>query len=495
MISFFLRPIQITFAGAALALPAMLPAAVSPVDIGGRLELFVDRYLIEEMKGTELRLAQPQQREIVLNFDLPWEIPFSGAHTVIKDGDVYRMYYRGAGIDARGEYDETSEVTCYAESRDGIHWVKPILGLHDYHGNKANNIILPPNNRLRVSHNFAVFLDPRPGVPPDERYKGLGGTSNRWEQDKTRPHGLYRYVSGDGIHWRLLSPEGIFQGYALDTLNTAMWSPSENCYVAYIRPGKTKFRTISRATSKDFVTWTEPQEVDYGSTPAEHVYTNGTHPYFRAPHILIALPFRFQPDRAVLSAAEHQTFATHYTQRKGISDAILMTSRGGSHFDRTFMESFIRPGLDRGSWDARSNLPGLGVVQTGPTEMSLYLTTHHTMRDYHMRRYTLRIDGFASVNAPYSGGVMITKPLVFSGGRLVINYSTSSVGRVKVEITDAGGSPLPDFSLEDCDEIVGDEIRRAVTWKSGPDLATLAGRPVRLKFEMKDADLYSIQFQ
>ncbi len=172
-----------------------------------------------------------------------------------------------------------------------------------------------------------------------------------------------------------------------------------------------------------------------------------------------------------------------------------MTSRGGSHFDRTFMESFIRPGLDRGSWDARSNLPGLGVVQTSPTEMSLYLTTHHTMRDYHMRRYTLRIDGFASVNAPYSGGVMITKPLVFSGGRLVINYSTSSVGRVKVEITDAGGSPLPDFSLEYCDEIVGDEIRRAVTWKSGPDLATLAGRPVRLKFEMKDADLYSIQFQ
>ena len=486
------------FVGTALALLPVFPfvsTAATPVEVGNRLELFVDHYLVDEMKGVELRLGRPQQQEIVLRFDLPWEIPFSGAHSVIKDGEIYRMYYRGASIDARGEYDETTEVTCYAESRDGIHWVKPILGLHEYRGNKANNIILPPNNRLRVSHNFAVFLDTRPGVPADERYKGLGGTSNRWEQDNKRPHGLYRYVSGDGIHWRLMSPQAIFESYALDTLNTAMWSPAENCYVAYIRPGKTKYRTISRATSKDFVTWTEPQEVDFGGTPAEHVYTNGTHPYFRAPHILIALPFRFQPDRAVLSAAEHQAYGTHYTQRKGISDAILMTSRGGPHFDRTFMESFIRPGPDRGAWDARSNLPGVGVVQTGPAEMSLYLTTHHTMRDYHMRRYSLRLDGFVSVNAPFAGGTLLTKPLVFSGKRLVINYSTSSVGSLKIELLDEVGQPLPGFSLAESDEVIGDEIARTVSWKTQTDLSSLAGRPVRVRFVMKDSDLYSMQFQ
>jgi hypothetical protein len=486
-------------ANCAVAIAALLAtamgAATPPVDIGDRLELFIDHYLIAEMKGVELSLGRPQEREIALRFDLPWEIPFSGAHSVIKDGDIYRMYYRGANTDVRGEYDETSEVTCYAESRDGIKWIKPILGLHEYRGNKANNLILPPNNPRRVSHNFAVFLDSRPGVPVDERYKGVGGTSNRWEQDKSRPHGLYRYVSGDGINWRLYSPQAIFDQYALDTLNTALWSPAERCYVAYIRPGKTPFRTISRAVSNDFLTWSEPEEVDYGSTPPEHIYTNGTHPYFRAPHILIALPFRFQPERVVLSAAEHQLFGTHYTQRKGISDAVLMTSRVGNKFDRTFMESFIRPGLNRRAWGARSNLPGLGVVQTGPTEMSLYITTHHTMRDYHMRRYSLRLDGFASVNAPFTGGTLMTKPLIFSGRHLVLNYSTSSIGDLRVEILDEAGKPLPGFSVDDCDEIIGDEISRVVAWKSSTDLAALAARPVRLRFVMKDADLYSLQFQ
>jgi hypothetical protein len=470
-----------------------------PVELGSRLELFVDRHLVAEMNGTSLRLGQPVAEEISMTFDLPWEIPFAGAHSVVKDGEIYRMYYRGGNTNARGEYDESTEVTCYAESRDGIHWVKPILGLHEYKGSKANNIVMPPNNRLRVSHNFAVFLDERPGVPADERYKAVGGTSNRWERDHTRPHGLFRYVSRDGIHWRLFAGDSIFKEYALDTLNVVGWSPAENCYVAFIRPGPTKarskLRTISRATSKDFLHWTEPVEMEFGDSPPEHIYTNATQPYFRAPHILVALPFRFTPDKAVLSPAEHTDLGTNYTQRKGVSDAVLMTSRGGNVYDRTFLESFIRPGLARGAWGARSNLPSLGVVQTGPGEMSVYVTAHHTMNDYHMRRYSLRLDGFASVNAPFAGGEMRTKPLTFAGRNLVINYSTSSIGSVKVELQDGNNQPINGFALADCDEIVGDEIARNVTWRGSPDVTSLAGRPIRVRFVMKDADLFSLQFR
>ncbi len=288
----------------ALVVLAGSAAVAAALELGTRRELFVDHYLIDRLDGVRLKMGQPQPREVALRFEEPWEMPFAGCLSVIKDGDIYRMYYRGAGANAQGQYEPELEFTCYAESRDGIHWLKPKLGLHEFRGSKANNIILAADVQRRISATFAPFLDDRPGVPADERYKGVGGQGgDRSIAMGPDGHGLYRYVSGDGIHWRLLSPEGIFQGYALDTLNTALWSPAENCYVAYIRPSKTKYRTISRATSKDFVTWTEPQEVDYGSTPAEHVYTNGTHPYFRAPHILIALPFRFQPDRAVLSAA------------------------------------------------------------------------------------------------------------------------------------------------------------------------------------------------
>ena len=472
---------------AAEELPASAAVVVaSPVDIGSRLELFVDRYVIAEMNGVELRLGRPQPQEVVLRFDLPWEIPFAGALTVLKDGDVYRLYYRGANTDNRGEYDEKSEVTCYAESRDGIHWVKPILGLHDYQGSKANNLVMPPNNPLRISHNFAPFIDNRPGVPPEERFKAVGGTA---------PRGLFRLVSPDGINWKLFAPEPIFLGYALDTLNVALWSPAEELYVAYIRPGRTKYRSVSRSVSKDFVHWSEPVLMSVGDTPAEHIYTNGTHPYFRAPHILIALPFRFEEQRKVLSEAEHRTLRTHYTQRTGISDAVLMTSRGGASYDRTFMESFIRPGLERGAWTARSTLPALGVVPTGSDEMSIYVTTHHTVTDYHIRRYSLRTDGFASVHAPFAGGTMLTRPLVFSGRQLVANYSTSSVGSVRVEILDANGRVIPGYSLDECEELIGDEISRKVAWKGKTDLAELAGQPLRLRFAMKDADIYSLQFK
>ncbi|HOW19291.1 MAG TPA: hypothetical protein PLC79_09660, partial [Phycisphaerae bacterium] len=107
---------------------------------------------------------------------------------------------------------------------------------------------------------------------------------------------------------------------------------------------------------------------------------------------------------------------------------------------------------------------------------------------------TLRLDGFVSVNAPYAGGEFITKPLLFEGRKLTLNISTSAVGSVKVEIQDAGGKPLAGFAAEDCIEIWGDEIARTVAWKGGTDVSKLAGRPVRLRFVMKDADIYAFRF-
>jgi hypothetical protein len=89
---------------------------------------------------------------------------------------------------------------------------------------------------------------------------------------------------------------------------------------------------------------------------------------------------------------------------------------------------------------------------------------------------------------------MLTKPLTFSGDRLTLNYSTSSIGHVRIEIQDAQGRAIPGFGLNDCDEIVGDEIARVVTWKGSPDLAKLAGQPVRLRFSLRDADVFALQF-
>jgi hypothetical protein len=156
---------------------------------------------------------------------------------------------------------------------------------------------------------------------------------------------------------------------------------------------------------------------------------------------------------------------------------------------------FVRPGIGYSNWTSRNNYPAMGVVQTGPNEMSLYVQRNYGQRQSYLERLTLRLDGFASVNAPYQGGEMITRPFRFTGNRLEINYSTSAAGGIRVEVQDAGGAPIPGFSLADCPEIVGDEIERIVRWKGSENLNALGGKTIRLRFVMKDADLYALRFQ
>ena len=170
-----------------------------------------------------------------------------------------------------------------------------------------------------------------------------------------------------------------------------------------------------------------------------------------------------------------------------------MSSRDGVHFDRRFMEAFIRPGLDPNNWTERNLMPAWGVVPTGSHEISLYYVENYRHPTCRLRRASLRIDGFVSVHAGYTGGEFVTKPLTFQGRELVINYSTSAVGSVRAEIQQSDGRPIPGHTLQDSEEIYGDEIEHAVRWKSGADLSRLAGQPVRLRFALKDADLYSLR--
>jgi hypothetical protein len=172
-----------------------------------------------------------------------------------------------------------------------------------------------------------------------------------------------------------------------------------------------------------------------------------------------------------------------------------MSSRGGNRYYRTFMEGFIRPGIGLQNWVSRTNYPALNIVQTGPTELSIYVGKNYAQPTANVHRYTLRLDGFVSVNAPYAGGEMVTKPFVFKGKKLYLNFSTSAAGQIRVEIQDASGRAIPEFSLAECHPLIGNEIDRAVSWKSSKDLSRLQGRPIRLRFVMKDADLYAVQFR
>ncbi len=451
------------------------------VDIGSRRELFVDHHLIDRLEGARLELHPPRPREVVLKFDQPWEGLYSGYETVLRDGDGFRFYYRGMPI-ARHSLD--TEVTCVADSSDGIRWTKPKLGLFEVQGSRDNNVVLA---RSRGCHNLAPFIDTNPAASADQRYKALGGTG---------APGLLAFVSPDGRRWRQLQSQPVITKGAFDSQNNAFWSESERSYVCYFRVFREGRRWIARTTSQDFVHWTEPVDLELDGKPREHLYTNQIDPYVRAPHIYLGLPTRFFPGRRVVTEEEARRIGTpdEWNYANDCTDILFSSARGGTNFKRTFLEAFVRPGLDLRNWTSRANYAARGIVETGEAELSLYVKHNAGYATNHVRRYTLRPDGFISVRGPYAGGELVTRPLTFSGRRLEINYSTSAGGGLHVELQTPDRKPIDGYTLSDCPEIIGDRIEQTVRWKSGGDLAKLAGRPVRLRFKLKDADLYSLRF-
>jgi hypothetical protein len=469
-------------AGGVLALRADEPVRKDVIDIGSQRELFVDDFLIARLTGTALALERPHDEGVVLHLDKPWEGRHCSYTTVIKEGALFRLYYRG--LPETGKDGSNAEVTCYAESKDGRAWTKPELGLFEVHGSKANNVVLA--GMAPFSHNFCPMLDSRPDVPKGERYKALAGIGSS---------GLAAFVSADGLRWRKMRDQAVLTRGAFDSQNVPFWSDKEQCYLCYFRVFKDGIRRISRSTSKDFLTWTEPVLMHYGDRPVEHLYTNQTSPYFRAPHLYVGIAARFMPGRQVLTPEQAKAINVDPGYFKDCSDGVLITTRGGDRYDRTFMEGFLVPGIGPENWVSRTNYPALNVVQTGPQEMSFYANQNYGQPTSHLRRYSLRLDGFACVQAPYAGGELLTRPLTFRGKELLLNFATSAAGGIRVEIQDAAGKPLPGFALADAVETIGNEIDRPVRWKSGSDVSGLSGEVVRLRFAMHDARLYALQFR
>ena len=446
--------------------------AQEPVRIHQQWELFIDDYLIDQMtEEVELRLHSPTAQEIVLTQDKPWEGNTSGYSTIFKDGDLYRMYYRGWGHKNQKKQIHPA-VVCYAVSKDGVHWIRPNLGMVEFEGSKHNNIIIDEFG----THNFTPFKDTNPNCPKEKLYKAVA----RGEGDDNRK--LFAFVSADGIYWELMQKEPIITEGAFDSQNLVFWDMLRKEYRCYFRDFRQGYRDIKVSTSQDFVQWTKPKWLDYGDAPQEHLYTNQIQPYYRAPHIYIGFPTRYIPNRGSLT------------------EGLFMSSRDGLTFHR-WEEALIRPGQNKDKWYNRSNYIWLGMVETESTipgvgkELSIYSNeSYYKGEGTSTRRYTFRIDGFVSVHASFKGGEVITNPIIFAGNRLAVNYSTSAAGSLRVEIQDAKGMPIEGYSMTDCQEIYGDEIEHVVKW-NGYNVGKLAGKSIRLRFALKDADLYAFGFR
>lgn len=242
-------------------------------------------------------------------------------------------------------------------------------------------------------------------------------------------------------------------------------------------------RGIRTSTSTDFVHWTDPQQLDYADAQPFHMYTNCIQPYYRAPHIYIGLPLRFVPRRRKIEEVEHE----------GLGDGVLMSSRDGVNFER-WPEAFISPGTEPQVWTDRMCEPAWGMIQHTPEELFLYWSERDASGFHVLWRGTLRTDGFVSIHAGGQVGEVLTRPLIFSGSRLEVNYRTSAVGLIRFELCDEHGQPLEGFEMVGSEVLFGNEIAHTVRWSGQLDLKRLIDRPVRLRVRLQYADLYLFRF-
>ena len=469
--------------------------------IGGRREVFWDDHLIDTTRTTAtLRLHAPQPKEVVIDHDAPWEGDGCDYHCIVADDDLYRLYYLGWGtLDPDvTEHIPRPIVVCYAESTDGKTWVKPDLGICEFAGSKANNIIL--DDQTAKFDNFSVFKDANPACPADELYKGVGLDGN--------DHFLWCFTSPDGIHfgkaWQM-TDQGKF-----DTLNIAMWDRHSGQYICYVRdfhggpPGadlNERIRDIRWMVSDDFRTWTTPVLVDFGGADDYPLYTNVAQQYYRADHVFVGFPSRYVEKREwtanfdQMGGVQRRRGRMAVQPRYGltITDCVFMSSRDGKRWKR-WDEAFMTPGPEHEyNWVYGDCYPAVGMIETEsdlphtPRELSLYTFDYHWgMRPAQLRRQAMRIDGFVSYRATYAPCQLVTKPFTFAGDSLSINFATSAAGYVRIRLVGK------DTTLDSI-ELFGDSLDRRVEFEGG-EVAALAGAPVEMEITMSDADMYSFQF-
>ena len=484
------------------------------MDIGSQKQLFIDERFFHSSEGIELCMNPPvQDPDPVLIADQPWEAKGIGAYsTAFREADgKFRLWY-DALVDV-GLPQEGARRLCYAESEDGIHWVKPSLGLIPFRNSTENNIVAPHLERQSMQ-GATVYHDER--APTDERYK-------LWS--KFRPtdsqlaegmrSGLWAMHSPDGIRWQAYSNQPNPPNQSCDTQNMFFWDDSLKCYVGYTRvretqsseeaalAGKVAYRSIGHITSPDFRTWSSTQivleadETDLAipvpskfdnQRPSIDYYTSCVMKYESAQDVYLMFPSVYY------HWGEDGFPATMDTQLLSSRDGISWRHQG----DR---RPFLRHGMD----DAVHS----GMIFANPwlipvdDELWLYyagMAHNHGAdpndvgRSSSLFRAHIRRDGFVSADAGFSGGQFITPVLQFAGNRLEVNLDGSAGGWLHVEIQDTAGQPLSGFKLTDTDPVVGNAINKTVTWQGKADVSELIGKPVRLRFVLRAMKLYAFQF-
>ena len=493
------------------------PLAAQPLDIGNHRQVFIDEKFLDKSQGVELIVHQPQKTgELTIKPEYPWEAGGIGPYSsVLKVDETYYMWYHAMAT-TQWDSGAGSGAICYAQSRDGINWEKPMLGLVEFAGNKENNIVIGHGAAgVQLGQDGGmVFIDPN--APEDQKFNFVMGRVDI-------------YSSPEGIHWKLTHrsvlaarPEN---RHHFDSQNVIFWDNQTNKYVAYGRRNLPAGRSVFQGESdrldgfplvQDLPVVLTPDSLDLsiGQTHVVDYYMSAAIKYPWADNAYYMFPtayFHYIPK----TLAE---FKEEMPRNAGSLHTQFAASTDGINWQRYGRRPFLGLGM-KGEFDWASVRMFYGMVPAvNGREIYMYYRAsdwlHGWDRDEHNKqlltkaglgasqniavisRVVLRMDGFVSLRGAYTGGEFTTPLLKFSGRKLLLNVNTSATGIVRVELLDINGIPLEGYRMEDCDRIhTANEINREVSWGGRSDVSIFAGKPVRLRFEIRDADLFAFQFK
>jgi len=518
------------------------------IDIGSRREVFWDDYLVDPAQTTaRLALHKPEKKEIVYDGKVIWQKKSMNYVNFIQLDGRCLAYYQ-CSIPCEGKKEWTKDFNkpknqlngiCLLTGTDVMHLQRPNLGLYEVDGSTDNNILLLQRGNHEFEEefdNFFVFVDENPACPPEERVKAIAQNVNH---TKIFPgfRELWCYTSPDGIHFRLgwkLSGGDDPHGGLFDSLNTAFFDKDAGVYRMFVRglhldygvaaeanetglitkPMESSLaadgiRDIRYMESTDFKNWTVPRRLSYNDALDYPLYTNMIQKYPRAPHMFVGFPTRYVERKTwgknfdQLGGEENaRARFARYSQRPryglAMTDMLFMSSRDGLTWNR-FHEPFAGGEQEHAhNWAYGDCYPMYNLVETPceapikDTEYSILMEERGETGLRHLRRYTIRKDGFASYHSDYEVSTLTTKPFTFTGKELSLNFATSVLGFVYVDILDETGKPLDGW--HSC-ELFGNTTDRTVYFGDTTDVSALEGRLIRLRFTMRSADLYSMVFR
>ena len=469
-------------------------------------QLFIDDYMIGELRGLKKQLNRPVKHP--WNPILKRERPSDGLQidygSVICDprSKKFQLWYQVILGKSFKEHQTHQYLVGYAVSDDGIIWTKPIVD----EATKSNLIVFDPPEPFVGGP--GVMIDDR-DPDPARRYKMIYAARPDGKSSSLATHVAY---SADGVHWKQETRNPVVP-YS-DTQISPYWDDKLSRYVAYLRFGPPNVRHVSRIESADFAHWS-PKVTVLKKTELDVPYATEFYGMVASPYSGVYLGLlntyhgeTIKPipaDKPWMDRVNNQLVFSRngVTWQRVIASGAITSSEHRRDRDWQSMVDaavFLPYGTADGDWDWGQVYPHHAPLVVGDeirfyyggTRGRHWATYHHDPIESGVGLATLRLDGFVSVEAGDEPGTLTTKPLVFLGDTLEVNANAAG-GVLTIEALDAMGKAIDGFTQDDCTPITMDSVRHTVRWKGGSDCHLLQGRPIQLRFHLRNAKLYAFE--